>query len=80
MVPTCPLPGEGSGLLTEGLSVPKDGIKMIKSWPTLGPPFHHSTHNLGLSQAGRAGRCEVSGGCPDPSQPLPDILLASHWM
>lgn len=35
MVPTCPLLGEGSGLLTEGFSVPMDGIKMIKSWPTL---------------------------------------------
>lgn len=52
MVPACPLPGEGSGLLMEGFSTPKNGVEM--SQPTLGPAFHHLTHNLWPSQAGLA--------------------------
>lgn len=63
----CLLFCEGSRLLMEGLSVPKDSIKMIKSWPT-----------LGLSQAGGAGECGIGGRFPDPRQPFPSIFLASH--
>lgn len=79
MVPMYPLPGEGSGLLVEGLSIPKDDIRILKSWSTSGPPFHRLTHNLGPCQAGAAG-CGVCGACPSPGQLLPNILLFSHWM
>lgn len=51
----------------EGLSIPEDSIKMIKSWPTLRP-----------SQAGGAGECGICGRFPDLGQPFPNILLASY--
>lgn len=75
MVPACPLPGEGSDLLMDSLSIPKDGIK---SWPTLRPPFHRLTHNLGPSQAGRPGGCGVCGGAPTRVSLSP--TSCSHWI
>lgn len=63
--------GEGSGLLMEGFSISKDGVKMIKSRPTLRTPFHLLTHNLRPPQAGGAGGCGIPVCLSSASSRLP---------
>lgn len=43
------MPTAWGRILMEDFSIPKDDVKV--SQPTLGPPFHHLTHNLRPSQA-----------------------------